>query len=180
MHRYPFRNCMFAVVALNSAALAPSPARAQVDSTLESIRSVLTQRFERNREMDLAFLDAMPDSAWRWAPTPDVRDYAEQMAHTTHNFFAPWRDDFTPPDTARLLNDRTLLRAELGAGYDWAIDRLRSLSHAQLLAEQPIGQNTPPLWRVMMYWLDHALWTRGQLVPYLRIHGVDPPGVLFF
>ena len=180
MHRSPFGSYMLTVVALTATALVPSPARAQADSTLESIRLVLIQRFERNREMDLTFLDAVPDSAWRWAPTPDVRDYAEQMAHTTHNFFAPWRNGYAPPDTSRLLNDRTILRAELGAGYDWAIDRLRTLSHTQLLAELPIGQNTFPLWRVMVYWLDHALWTRGQLVPYLRMHGVEPPGVLFF
>jgi uncharacterized damage-inducible protein DinB len=49
-----------------------------------------------------------------------------------------------------------------------------------LLAEQQMGGNTLSTWRIMIYWLDHALWTRGQLVPYLRMHGVAPPDVLFF
>jgi len=34
--------------------------------------------------------------------------------------------------------------------------------------------------RVAMFALEHAMWTRGQLVPYLHAHGVAVPAQRLF
>ena len=49
---------------------------------VESIRALLVTGFENNRAMDMDFVRAIPDSALRWAPNEDVRDFAEQIEHT--------------------------------------------------------------------------------------------------
>ena len=147
---------------------------------LDRMRAYLVDAFERNRAMDLAYLEAAPDSMLRWAPTAGVRDFASQMAHTTHDFFAPWRSDAPAADTAVYLNDKAELAERLGDGYDWALSRLRTMDDATLLTEQQILRQPAPLWRVMQYWLDHAMWTRASVIPYLRLNGVDPPQVAFW
>ena len=161
----------------------PIAANAQETSAvvdLDRMRAYLVDAFERNRAMDLAYLEAAPDSMLRWAPTAGVRDFASQMAHTTHNFFAPWRSTAPVADTAGYLNDKAALAERLGEGYDWALSRLRTMDDATLLTEQQILGQPAPLWRVMQYWLDHAMWTRASVIPYLRLNGVEPPQVTFW
>ena len=165
------------------------PARSSLDAQeapasgstvdLEEIRAYLIRGFERNRDMDLAYLAAAPDSMLRWAPTEGVRDFAQQMAHTTHNFFRPWRSD-APADSAVYLNDARALGARLDSGYAWAINHVRTASHEVLVSEQEILGEPRPLWRVMQYWLDHAMWTRASVIPYLRLNSVTPPPVRFW
>jgi hypothetical protein len=149
---------------------------------VEVVRGYLLEAFERQKRLDAAYARAMPDSAWRWAPTADVRDFAQQMAHATHEFFSPWRDDGGPSvDSAAYLNDREAMVAELEDGWDWAIRRYRDMTAAELTEEVEFftGQ-TLPQWRYGTYWIEHAMWTRGSVVPYLRMHGVEPPTISFF
>src|SRR5690606_22827798 len=37
--------------------------------------------FERQKGVLLQYVDAMPDSAWHFSPTPGVRNYAQQLEH---------------------------------------------------------------------------------------------------
>ena len=54
------------------------------------------------------------------------------------------------------------------------------MDDAILLVEQQILGRPAPLWRIMQYWLDHAMWTRASVIPYLRLNGVAPPAVAFW
>jgi hypothetical protein len=92
--------------------------------------------------MDLAYLEAAPDSMRRWAGR---RSRSDSARGTTGRF-----------RSCTTLDDATLLTEQ-----------------------QILGQSTP-LWRVMQYWLDHAMWTRASVIPYLRLNGVDPPQVTFW
>ena len=158
----------------------PTAAAGQ-DVEVAVMRSYLADAFERNRAMDLAYLEAAPDSMLRWAPVEGVRDFAQQMLHTTHDFFQFWREGYSAPDTALVLNDRAALRGELDAGYDWAVERLASMSDRELVEVVEVSRTIDaPRWRVMQYWLDHAMWTRASVIPYLRVHGVAPPAVTFW
>lgn len=162
----------------------PDPPEAAADhgQDIEAVRSYLLEAFHRQKELDLAYAGAMPDSAWRWAPNDDVRDFAEQIAHITHDFFQPWREDGGPSaDSTAYLNDRAVMIAQLEEGWEWAIGRYRSMSAGDLAAVVPMftGQRLPR-WREATYWIEHAQWTRGSVVPYLRAHGVAPPNIRFF
>ena len=56
------------------ALLAAAPVRAQASPDLLA-------DFERNRAVVLAYIEAMPDSATGFRPTPGVRDFAHQFDH---------------------------------------------------------------------------------------------------
>jgi hypothetical protein len=134
MHRL---HAGFALVLLLS--LSPSLSQAQLpeDAQTESIRRYLLQAFQRNMELDLTYLAAAPDSMLRWAPTVGVRDFSQQLTHTTHDFFRPWRDDAPPAsDSTKYLNDRESLAANLTEGYGWIIQRIETMSTEELRARQ--------------------------------------------
>lgn len=152
------------------------------ETDVEAIRAYLVDALQRNRELDVAYVRAMPDSAWRWAPARGVRDFAQQMAHVTHDFFGPWRDDAGPSaDSAAYLNDPDMMVIQIEEGYDWAIARFRDMSAEDLTEPRDFGLARPlPPWRAGAYWIEHAMWTRGSVVPYLRAQGVTPPQIRFF
>src|SRR5438067_12575070 len=65
------RALLAATLALSTLA---SAARAQT-------KQQLVEDWERQRTNVLAYLDAMPDSAMAFHPTPGVRDFAQQIVH---------------------------------------------------------------------------------------------------
>lgn len=171
-----------AAVALAAAACGTEPAagdRAGVDA--DSVRRVLIRGFEQGRAVDRAFIRAIPDSALRWAPTDGVRDFAEQVEHAVLDnlrIVAMGVAEEEPPilgDTAVYLNDREALERAAERSYDYVLTTLRELPASELTAEGQIFGRTLPKWNILLMALQHAEWTRGQLVPYFRIHGIDPP-----
>lgn len=148
----------------------------------EAMRTYLLEGFQRNLELDLAYLESAPDSMLRWAPTEGVRDFAEQIAHTTHDFFRPWREGAPEPaDAARYLNDREVLAHHLRGGYGWVLERIEAMTTDDFNAVQSLGpMGEYSMWRVFVYWIEHAMWTRATTVSYLRMNGVVPPRVRFF
>lgn len=152
----------------------------------EALRAVLVRGFEEHRAMDLEFVAAIPDSALRWAPTPGVRDFARQVEHVvTSNALLLARAvlDRTPPsfgDSAAYLNDREALAGLVEASYDWVLEELRSLPAEELTEETELIGRRVAKWNAVLFALQHADWTRGQLVPYFRLNGVEPPQWRFY
>jgi len=147
----------------------------------DSLKAVLIHGLEQHRRMDLEYARAMPDSALRWAPTPDVRDYAEQVHHIVIDnalFTArAIRGEEVPSfgDTAVYLNDAEELERVVEETYAYTLGTLREMPSEELLEGTELFGEERAKWRVFQLALAHADWTRGQLVPYLRLNGVEPP-----
>lgn len=154
-------------------------AAARLDA--DSLRQAFLQGYEQHRAMDTAFVRAVPDSALRWAYSPEVRDYAQQIEHIVLDnvriVAAGVLDEEAPSlgDTAVYLNDRQELERAVNQSYDYVLRTLRELPDEELLASTEIFGQEMAKWRVYQLAIQHADWTRGQLIPYLRAHGVDPP-----
>jgi uncharacterized damage-inducible protein DinB len=139
--------------------------------------------WERNRATVLRYIDAMPDSATGFRPTPGVRTFAEQFDHivTTNYEVAAIavRGLKTPPtlgDSTRYLHDKAALRRYADSSYRYLLASLRQATAARL--RQPVaiyGQPPQPVARLAQLAFEHSVWTLGQLVPYLRLNGVKPP-----
>jgi hypothetical protein len=143
----------------------------------------LVADWERNRRAVLAYIDAMPDSATGFQPTPGVRTFAQQFDHivTTNLEVAAiaLRGLKAPPslgDSSVYLHKKAELRQYAGATYDYLLKSLREATPAQL--SHPVamyGQPPQPAVRLAALAFEHSVWTLGQLVPYLRLNGVKPP-----
>jgi DinB superfamily len=139
--------------------------------------------WQRNRTTVLAYIDAMPDSATGFRPTPGVRTFAEQFDHIVSTNLdvaaVALRGLKSAPalgDSTAYLHDKAALRKYAAATYDYLLKALREAKPAQLSKQVAIyGQPAQPASRVAMLSYEHSVWTLGQLVPYLRLNGVTPP-----
>jgi hypothetical protein len=106
--------------------------------------------WQRNRSAVLAYIDAMPDSATGFRPTPGVRTFAQQFDHIV---------------TTNLEVAAVALRGAF-----------QEAKPAQLTHPVSIfGQKPQPAIRLAALSFEHAVWPLGQVVPYLRLNGVTPP-----
>ena len=158
-----------------------SPLAAQASIDIEDFRAMLIEGFENARTMDIEFAMAIPDSAFRWAPTDGVRTFTEQVAHggigNTLFVAEPVLGEPRPEkgDSAVYLNDREALVAELNEAYDYVLAGVIALPAEEFLVETTLFGQTMPKWQVLLQSLTHGIWTRGQMVPYFRLNGVAPP-----
>lgn len=175
-----------ATVAVLLGSLGYTPVTAQASIDIEEFRAMVIEGLEKGRAMDIEFAMAIPDSAFRWAPTEGVRTFTEQVAHggigNTLFVAEPVLGEARPEkgDTALYLNDRDALVEALNRAYDYSIDGVQNLPAEEFLAETTLFGQTMPKWRVLVQSLTHGIWTRGQLVPYFRLNGVKPPGYRAF
>jgi hypothetical protein len=163
-------------------AMAPRQASAQDmgDAQMGVLQEYLVNAFERFKVWDVSMALAIPDSAMRWAPNEDVRDFAEQVEHGANNLFAVSAIFGEEPpggfgDADVILNDKQALADAVAGSYDWIIERMKGLSAEALAEEVTFFGRSMTRWRVCTFALEHAMWTRGQLVPYFHAHGVPVP-----
>jgi hypothetical protein len=139
--------------------------------------------WQRNRVTVLAYIDAMPDSAMGFRPTPGVRSFAQQFDHivTTNLEVAAvaLRGLKAPPtlgDSTVYLRKKSALRQYADSTYGYMIKSLQQATPAQLSRTVAMyGQPPQPAVRLAALSFEHSVWTLGQLVPYLRLNGVKPP-----
>ncbi len=138
--------------------------------------------FERMRTNVLAMVDSMPAAGLRTAPTPGVRDFAEQIEHVALgnvNLIASGVDaDRTPLglDKEVYLNDKAELKRMVNVAFDRVRAMLTAMSAEDLSTEGRLFGRIPlPKWQIVETAFEHGVWTLGATVPYVRLQGGTPP-----
>jgi hypothetical protein len=142
----------------------------------------ILEDWERQRATFLEYIDAMPDSAMSYHPTPGVRDFAQQIVHAVATNLqvaaiamrgakdAPFTLDSTQ------IHQKAALRDYTDRVYGYVLDAVKSATPSQLLKQSSV-YNLPAQsaarWLTLSY--EHAVWTLGATIPYLRLNGVTPP-----
>ena len=163
--------------ALAVAAFAAAPASAQ------DMKSSLMDDFERQRGNVLGMVDAMPESGLRTAPTEGVRDFAQQIEHVVQGNVGIIQSGYDRPvdipqlDPEVYLNSKEELKKMVNTGFDIIAEMISGMSDADLQAETSLfGQATVQKWELIKTAYEHAVWTLGATVPYVRMNGGTPPG----
>ena len=163
--------------------LALLPAAALPASAQQFIpQQALIAMVEVHKASILRYIDAAPDSMLGWRPVAGVRSFAEQIEH------AAWADALIAHlaitgsmevpsfgDKNVYLKDKAALKTYATAAMDHTLEMLRAVPNEAMLAEITMFGKKLPRYRGLMELLDHFPWTLGQVVPYLRMHGVQPP-----
>jgi hypothetical protein len=157
---------------------APALAQAQAGSYPD-----LLTDFKRNRDVVLAYIDAMPDSAVDFRPTSGVRTLAGQFDHIVSTNLdvaaVALRGVKAAPtlgDSAVYLHNKAALRRYAAATYDYFLTSLQQAKPDQLRRKVSMyGFPPQPAIRLAALSFEHSAWTLGQVVPYLRLNGVTPP-----
>jgi hypothetical protein len=174
---------LLVIAATPTTAFAQGAARTSLDG--EAIRAFLIASFEQAKLMHIDMARSIPDSAMRWGPSDEVRDFAEQVEHAANSL---WLETFlsggspeSPGDSAVYLNDKDALVEAVTRWNDWMLESIRTLPADDFFVERRFftGENMER-WRLYHFALDHAYWTLGQLVGYFRAHGLTPPQYRFY
>jgi len=146
-------------------------------------RARLVAAWTRDSANVMHYIEAMPDSALEFHPTPGVRTFAGQFDHiVTTNFevaaqaLAPGKPMPELGDSAAYLHSKAALRGYAAATFDYMLSLVRKATPAQLAKTLPIWKQPPQqawVWLELSH--EHTVWTLGQTVPYLRLNGVTPP-----
>lgn len=161
--------------------LAPSSLEAQPH------RGQMLVDWERHRGVVAAYAAAMPEEDLDFRPTPEVRTFAEQIEHIVRDnvriaAMAFGRSDVPDSgDRQDYLSSSDALVAHVHQAYDWVIGMLREASAEELQASVVLFDRIRvPAWRALEGAREHATWTLGQTVPYLRLNGIEPPAYPVF
>lgn len=176
MRRNTMSTYRTALLVLTCTVIAAVPAAAQ--NTSERYAAA----FERMRTNVLAMVDSMPAAGLRTAPTPGVRDFAEQIEHVALgnvNLIASGVDaDRTPLglDKEVYLNDKAELKRMVNVAFDRVQAMLTAMSAEDLSAEGRLFGRIPlPKWQIVETAYEHGVWTLGATIPYVRLQGGTPP-----
>jgi len=152
----------------------------------QDVKASLLNDFERQRANVLAMVEAMPEAGLRTAPTEGVRDFAQQIEHVVQGNVGIVSSGVDRPvdipqmDPEVYLNSKAELIRMVGVGYDLIDEMVCAMSDADLNAEgQLFGQVTVPKWQIIKTALEHATWTLGATIPYIRLQGGTPPAYNF-
>ena len=164
---------------LIGALLTAQPVMAQRHMPTEA----LVSDFERQRAAVIEYVNAMPDSALGYRPTPGVRTFAEQIEHivlsavNVSSFVLGEPRPDLGVDSTKYRRDKAALRDFVNGGFDRLVTRVRKLTPEELERsfEMKVISTTKPVWRWLLWFQEHGAWTLGQTVPYLRLNGVKPP-----
>jgi hypothetical protein len=149
----------------------------------QDMRAMLINDFERQRGNVLGMVDAMPDDGLRTAPTEGVRDFAQQIEHVVQGNVGIIQSGYDRPvdlpqlDPEVYLNSKAELKGMVNAGYDIIKGMLETMSDDEMMADAKLfGQATVKKWKLVQTAYEHAVWTLGATVPYVRSQGGTPPG----
>lgn len=141
--------------------------------------------WKRSKKWSLDYVDAMPEDAINFKPTPEVRSFAEQMLHLAYwNYgLAEWVAGKPNPhgkdekgiEKKSEYKTKAALRKVVEQSYDFVIEGLTGLDNVKLLEEVTFFNAKMTRLNVLAIALDHQTHHRGQTTIYLRLKGVTPP-----
>lgn len=146
-------------------------------------RDLLRRDLERDRRNLRAYVRSMPDSLFSFRPTPGVRTFAEQIEHIVLDNAnivgtALLGDtvEWERPPRAAYLSGKDALLELVDRGYGLILRLLDETPDPALEEDARVfGRYAVPRWRAFEAAREHATWTLGQTVPYLRLNGITPP-----
>lgn len=154
--------------------------------------TILVNEWTRARLGVKEYIEAMPEDAIGFKPTPEIRSFAEQMLHLAGGNFMfasvasgkenPW--DFTkgkdPVNVPEFKASKAALLKFVMDSYDFAIEAVKGLTTAQLDEMVQLFSMKMPRHMLLAKGIEHAAHHRGQTTIYLRLKGITPPSERLF
>jgi len=137
----------------------------------------------RAKHHSLAYIDAMPEDALQFKPTPEIRSFAEQMLHLAYwncglaEAASSKPNPFGKDEIEKKSEYKTkaALRKAVEQSYDYVIAAVAELDEAKLPGEVNFFGSKATRLMVLNVAADHQAHHRGQTTIYLRLKGVTPP-----
>lgn len=143
----------------------------------------LIKEWERAKTYTKEYLDAMPDSAYTFKPTPEMRSFATQMLHLSdanYGFGAAGTGRENPLAPGELEKGFNKSKVQISKmvldSYDFVINGIQQLNAEQLSENVRLfGAFDMTRAMALQKGFEHQTHHRGQTTVYLRLAGIKPP-----
>jgi uncharacterized damage-inducible protein DinB len=176
---------LLAAVLLATSALAQADTKKPADDKRAPILKETEFNWKRAKKWTLDYIDAMPENAVSFKPTPEVRSFAEQMLHLAFWNFGlvesfsgkanPYGKKQEDLEKREDMKTKAAVRKVTAESYDHILAALAGLDEAKLLEQVSFFNTKMTRLGVLTIALDHQTHHRGQTTLYLRLKGVTPP-----
>ena len=165
------------VLALALAMIEPATLRAQSNPLSSDVK----KDYKTVRDYFIRSAEKMPEAEYGFKPSPDVRIFAQQVAHVAddqYNLCAPAKGETRKgsyTEIEKTLSKKAELVAALKEAFaycDGAYDALTDASGAEMVK---FGKGTQTRFEMLNWNLWHTWEHYGNVVVYLRMKGLVPP-----
>ena len=167
---------MFGLLLTAMGALAPQPLPAQ-----SSIAEELRREWTSSRRQMVAIAEAMPADKYGYQATPEVRSFGEILAHVAGEGLMEMEAvggvaQPGSPERFSSLRGRTEILRAISEYFDYGASVLARMTDQQALELVSLRSQQSPRWVIVMGAVGHNKEHYGNLVTYLRLNGIVPPG----
>jgi uncharacterized damage-inducible protein DinB len=176
---------LFLVAVCSPSAFAQSEAKGAADDKRAPIVKETESNWKRARKWTLDYIDAMPENATSFKPTPEIRSFAEQMLHLAFWNYAiaeslggkanPYGKKQETLEQRDDVKTKVALRKVVEGSYDNMLAAVAGLDEAKMLEQVSFFNTKMTRMTALVSALDHQAHHRGQTTIYLRLKGLTPP-----
>jgi uncharacterized damage-inducible protein DinB len=141
----------------------------------------IQQDWDRNRQLFIGIVNAMPDDKFNFKPTPAQESFGQRVMHVA-GIDVKLLSTLGGKTPAPTLNMQATSKADILAALQQSMDYgaavLKEFSDAQLVervTSMPFMGPTASRVRIIYFSIAHSQDIYGQLAVYLRLNGITPP-----
>jgi uncharacterized damage-inducible protein DinB len=150
---------------------------AQAPNAPMSFVNEVKQGYTQIKNNLLRSAEKMPEENYSFKPSPDVRNFGEEVAHAAdyQTLFCSSALNSPKQGTAATKKTKADLIAALKESNDLCDQAYAALTEANASEARPFIRGQRTLIGVLAYNISHDNETYGTMVPYMRMKGIVPP-----
>ena len=151
---------------------------------LQSQDLVLTtflEKWENSKTYLVAMAEAMPSDKFNFRPTERQMAFQDQLMHIKSNmewlgntYFGGQKQNKTKTSKSKLTKEETI--QSLIAGFDEVSTIIKNTPSAALSDKVEFFAGKKTKLQILNLLQDHVTHHRGQLIVYLNLNNIEPPG----
>ena len=152
----------------------------KVKDFADSPKKAWLEKWENSKNYLLAIAEAMPEEQYDYKPTERQMSFKEQLIHIKGNM--DWlsntyfSETIFEKSTAEIPSSKEEIKTLLEEAFNSAYKIIEGTSNETLTQEVTFFAGPKSKLQILNLLQDHVTHHRGQLIVYLNLNEVEPPG----
>ena len=141
-------------------------------------KSAYLEKWQSSRNYLIAFAEAMPEENYGFKPVEAEMSYGEQLKHINANMEWLATAYLGKPENKTFAEAETKAEiiTQLKKSFDQIAETIKKLPESSLSETVKFFSGPKSKLQILNLMQDHVTHHRGQLVVYLNLKGIKPPG----
>lgn len=136
------------------------------------------EKWQNSKDYLIAIAQEMPDSLYNYKPTEREMSFGEQLEHINQNieWLATTYFDKQEAEISSLENPKKRIIANLSNSFDIVYKTINDFPNERLAESVDFFAGEKSRLQILNLLHDHVTHHRGQLIVYLNLNSIKPPG----